>query len=336
MVLRLAKFYLLGIFSFLLSVNSCTHLNSNSSHRKIATTAEIPHERVFLFSVPIKKTQQDLTIFNIQKNPNELITHEYFSLNKYQWAPKNMGEVNPKFLFRRQNGKLTHVHSFELGNWNNKRGFGGVARARESHTVRSTPRNPAVYAGLPPTLLNIESPRLGVVNLLAERILDDGLTMTYAAPIGVMFRQIHVWTEGRKKHEAAYLETMLDSALQNPQHPLFDHLTEEEARDTLASLNVRYQATGSFGGLFIAEDKRRVYSEKIRAIRKDKSAEQYATLVRAANEQGLWVIPLSPNFALLAHDPSSELPIEHWKDFILDVENPCAAFQRLDTTRPRQ
>gem|GEM_PF-5646374 len=301
-----------GLFSFL--VASCVSRRSPASE-------DLEYERLAAFEVATSKNEK-LLILGLRKIQGDLSQRAFVSVQDYDWVPSGLDTIDPKFVVNIKDDHVTEVRTFELGDWNNGRAFGGVARSRQSHRVRSLGQDPTKYAGLPPYLLNVDSPRVALLTTLALVITNEALTFTPLTPIGGLLKNVSNWTESRLRSEASYFKTVIQQSKNSGKGPLSQWLSDDEVDRVVASLTIRYHPTKKFGGLFVPKEERLDYSKKIQAIREDEASFHYAALVRAANEQGLWVLPMSPHFALLAYDPSSELPVDHWNDFLLDVDNP--------------
>jgi len=255
-----------------------------------------------------------------------LSTDKFLDISDEDWSDGFRDGFDPKFLFQIENKKVTYVYSFDLGNWNNGRGFGGSPVIRKNHRTRMTPKNPANFASLPPKLLNTDKPRRALVNRLLGEISMEVLSFAPLGSFAYMIKHMTRHTELIRQQQAAYLEAMLRQLENDPtlNRDFSNLISQKEVTRTIESLLVRFHPNEGFGGLLVNEEMRSDYAKKIKAIKKDESNLHFSRLTKIANEKGLWLYPISANHSLVAYDPESSAPLDHYKDFDLDLTSPAS------------
>ncbi len=289
--------------------NVATPLRSTASSEDFS-------EKIALIKIPYLANE---TFFLLALDTSDRILkkEQRIDLSAFHWASDDARNIDPKFLIRFQNKLPTQIYSFELGNWNLDRSFGGVPSTRRSHRNRMRAKSPKSYSSLPPVLLNIQSPRQGLVGRLAG---DATLGVASFLPLGTvayMIKHLIRNTELIRKQQAAYLTTMLENLSANSKNSndAEKYFRSDAINRMTQSLNVRFHPESQYGGLFVEEEMRKDYSEKLKSLQKDRSAENLKKLAKVANEAGLWVYPISANHSLLAYDPSNSNALKHYEDF---------------------
>jgi hypothetical protein len=251
------------------------------------------------------------------------------SLNQYSFNAKDLGfrelagditKIDPKFLISLNKRGVQRVYTFEYGN-SSKRRLKEAMESSKSHRLyylkdKSSDR----VSRLPRLLLDVREVKSRKKWL---GYLKSAMSLVGYSPFAYIkhtFDQILKVIEIKMYYQASYLSQLVEKTLTQDMFPeLVKAIGKDELLQIGSSLRLRYRQENSVLTTYNITNlsKIQLYKDYLK-IKNEIFTENISKLVERGNEEGLIVVPLATDLAIVYYDLNSHINPEEYDGALLD------------------